>query len=286
MSLPALLRKKTPLFFQIIFGLVVLYLLTTALVYAFQRRLMYNPQGRVNTPHRDKTPALEKILLKTNDGLNLVSYYKEPRKNKKGGVYPTVLYLHGNTGPAGDAAHKLIPIVDAGYGVLLLEYRGYGGNPGKPSEKGLIADAEAALHFIHMKQGKNAKVFYYGMSLGTGIANGLAERRAPAGLIQECGFTSMTAAAKVHYPMFPVQYIVKDSFDSKRRIAHLNAPLLVLHGEKDKTVPVEQGKKIFETAASTDKTLKLYPEGGHTNLYDFGASDDVVAWLESRRNTQ
>ncbi|MBO4521467.1 MAG: alpha/beta hydrolase [Alphaproteobacteria bacterium] len=269
--------------FQILFGLVVLYLLITATIYVFQRRLMYNPQGHVNTPHRDKTPDLEKILLKTNDGLELVSYYKEPRKTKEGEPYPTVLYLHGNTGPAPDAAHKLIPIVDAGYGVLLLEYRGYGGNPGKPSEKGLISDAEAALHFIHMKQGKDAKVFYYGMSLGTGVANGLAERRAPAGLIQECGFTSMTDAAKVHYPMFPVQYIVKDTFDSQRRIAHLNAPVLVLHGEKDRTVPVEQGKKMFETAGSADKTLKLYPEGGHTNLYDFGASDDVVKWLTAVR---
>ena len=244
---------------------------------------MYNPGMHVNTPHRDKTPTLKKVLLKTDDGLELISYYKEPRKTPEGNLYPTVLYLHGNTGPAGDAAHKLIPIAEAGYGVLLLEYRGYGGNPGKPSETGLISDAQAALRFIRMKQGDDAKVFYYGMSLGTGVANGLAEVQAPAGLIQECGFTSMTAAAKVHYPMFPVQYIVKDTFDSKRRIAGLKAPLLVLHGERDRTVPIEQGKKIFETAPSADKTLKIYPEGAHTNLYDFGASDDVVKWLDAHR---
>jgi len=275
-----------PLFLQIIFGLIGLYLLITAVVYVFQRRLMYNPDMHVNTPHRDKTPQLEKVFLKTNDGLELVSYYKEPKKTKKGTLYPTVLYMHGNTGPAEDAAHKLIPIVDAGYGVLLLEYRGYGGNPGKPTEKGLIADAEAALHFIHMKQGKNAKIFYYGMSLGTGVANGLAERRAPAGLIQECGFTSMTEAAKVHYPLFPVKYIIKDTFASQRRIANLQSPILILHGEKDRTVPIEQGKTMFETAATSDKTLKIYPEGAHINLYDFGASDDVVKWLETHWQTE
>lgn len=274
------------LFMQIIFGLIVLYLLLTAAVYVFQRKMMYNPHRHVNTPHRDLSPRLDEVTLQTNDGLKLVSYYKAPKTTETGESYPTILYLHGNTGPASDAAHKLIPIVEAGYGVLLLEYRGYGPNPGYPSEKGLIADAEAGLHFIHMKQGKQAKVYYYGMSMGTGVANGLAERRPPAGLIQECGFTSMTNAAKVHYPMFPVRFLVKDSFDSERRIASLQAPLLVLHGEKDRTVPVEQGKKIFETAGAKDKTLKLYPEGAHTNLYDFGASDDIVKWLNERKKKQ
>ena len=265
-----------------IFAAIALYLSATAGVFLFQRRLMYNPQKRVNTPHRDEKPDLETVFLQTADGLNLVSYYKAPETTESGEPYPTVLYLHGNTGPAGDAAHKLIPVVNAGYGVLLLEYRGYGGNTGSPSEKGLILDAEAALRFIRFRQGDEADVYYYGMSMGTGVANGLAEKHPPAGLIQECGFTSMTDAAKVHYPLFPVGMIIKDTFDSERRIATLKSPLLVLHGKQDKTVPVEQGETIFKTAASADKTLKLYPEGGHVNLYDFGASDDVVAWLNAR----
>ncbi len=267
---------------SIVSGLIVLYLLATGAVYVFQRRLMYNPHKHVNTPHRDKSPDLEKVFLKTKDGLSLVSYYKAPKTTEKGELYPTVLYMHGNTGPAGDAAHKLIPLVNAGYGVLLLEYRGYGGNGGKPSEEGLITDAEAALDYIYSKQGDKAEVYYYGMSLGTGVANGLAERRPPAGLIQECGFTSMVDAAKVHYPVFPIRFILKDTYNSERRIASFKAPLLVLHGKRDKTVPVVQGETVFETAASTDKTLKLYPDGEHTNLYDFGASDDVVEWLNVR----
>ena len=266
---------------SIVFGLIVLYLLTTGTVYVFQRRLMYRPHTHVNTPHRDKSPDLKKIALKTKDGLTLVSYYKAPEKAENGTSYPTVLYLHGNTGPAQDAAHKLIPLVNAGYGVLLLEYRGYGENTGSPSENGLIADAEAALDYIYSKQGDKAEVYYYGMSMGTGVANGLAERRPPAGLIQECGFTSMTDAARIRYPVFPVGLIIKDTFDSERRITSLTAPLLVLHGERDKTVPVAQGKAIFDAAGSKDKTLKLYPDGRHTNLYDSGASDDVVDWLNA-----
>lgn len=120
------------------------------------------------------------------------------------------------------------------------------------------------------------------MSMGTGVANGLAEKRPPAGLILECGFTSMTDAARHHYFMFPVKYLVKDTFDSKHRIQTLQAPLLVLHGQKDRTVPVAQGKEMFETAPVEDKTLKLYPDGAHVNLYDFGSSDDIVKWLNAR----
>lgn len=282
MILPVPLRKKMPMYIQIILGLIGIYLLLTAAIYVFQRKLMYNPHMHVNTPHRDQSPPLEEVTLQTKDGLKLVSYYKAPETTEKGELYPVILYMHGNTGPATDAAHKLIPAAEAGYGILLLEYRGYGSNPGTPTEEGLIADAEAALHYIHLKHGKNAKIIYYGMSMGTGVANGLAEKRPPAGLIQECGFTSMTDAAKIHYPLFPVKHLIKDTFNSEKRIASLTVPLLVLHGELDGTVPVEQGKKIFETAASADKTLKLYPQAKHINLHDFGAGDDVVLWLNER----
>lgn len=268
-----------PVLMQISIGLIAVYLLFTAGVFLFQRRLMYNRFTPLRTPHRDKSPNLEKIILRTMDGLELVSYYKPPKMTRDGNFFPTILYMHGNTGTAGDSAHKLIPLAEAGFGILLLEYRGYGKNPGKPTEKGLIRDAEAALHFIHLRQGKGARVVYYGMSMGTGVANGLAEKRPPAALVQECGFTSMTEAAARHFWMFPVRILIKDRFKSLKRIRSLKAPLLVLHGEQDGTVPVIQGRKIFETAGSEDKTIKIYPEGRHINLYDFGASDDVLKWL-------
>ncbi len=275
-------KNKMSFLFQIAVWLIVVYSIATVFVFFFQRRLMYNPYMHVNTPHRHKSPDFEKVVLKTEDGLELASFYKEPLRDKNGILLPTILYLHGNTGTAEDAAHKLIPIVDAGYGALLLEYRGFGSNSGKPTENGLILDAKAALDFIRLKQGKNARVVYYGMSMGTGVANGLAAIASPAGLILECGFTSMTDAARYHYYMFPVKYIIKDTFDSRQRIKTLQSPLLVLHGRQDKTVPVEQGEEMFAIAPVTDKTLKIYPQGGHINLYDFGSSDDITDWLNTR----
>ena len=96
------------------------------------------------------------------------------------------------------------------------------------------------------------------------------------------GSPYVLGAAQIHYPLFPLRLMIKDSFKSKKRIASLTAPVLFLHGEKDSTVPVEQGREMFDAAPVSDKTLKLYPDGHHVDLYDFGASDDVVSWLDKR----
>lgn len=271
-----------PLILKFLSGLFLLWLAAAMVLFFFQRKLMYNPNTPVRTPHRFERPDLETVVFKTGDGIDLTSFFSAPKAGANGEPLPTVLYLHGNTGTAGDAAHKLIPIVNAGYGVLLLEYRGFGGNKGEPDEKGLIADALAGVRYIRDRLGENARVVYYGMSMGTGVANGLAAVLSPDALVLECGFTSMTDAAQIHYPLFPLRLMIKDSFKSKKRIASLTAPVLFLHGEKDSTVPVEQGKEMFDAAPVSDKTLKLYPDGHHVDLYDFGASDDVVSWLDKR----
>ncbi|MGN0903870.1 MAG: alpha/beta hydrolase [Alphaproteobacteria bacterium] len=261
------------LIFAAVYGLLLIGM------FLFQRRLMYIPHKRLVSPHMDQSPVLEKVTLRTADGLSLKSWYAAPGKTKDGRLFPTILYLHGNTGIAADAAHKLIPMADAGFGIMLVEYRGYDGNPGKPTEVGLILDADAALHFIREKQGNNARVIYYGMSMGTGVANGLAVKVPPAAFIQEAGFTSFLDAGRQWYWFLPLSFLMKDTFQSRERIRSLKAPLLILHGEKDRTVHVSQAREMFKAAGTYDKEIKLYPEGRHTNLYDFGASDDILEWL-------
>lgn len=267
---------------KILIALFLIYMLSVIYAYIFQRRMMYRPDKHVVTPYMNETPEFETVTLKTADGLSIEAFYKEPQRTTDGRLYPTILYMHGNTGPASDAAHKLIPIADEGFGILLQEYRGYGGNQGKPSESGLINDSEAGLHYIHIQQGNEAQVVYWGMSLGTGVANGLVERRAPAAFIQECGFTAMADVAKIHYWYFPVKYLLKDTYLSMKRARSMTAPLLVLHGQRDRTIPYVQGQTYFEAAGSEDKEIKLYPEGRHVNLYDYGASDDVLRWLKRK----
>lgn len=258
---------------KIVLGLVVLYGLTLLWVAVNQRKLMYHPAERLYTPHQNETFPHDSAALHTADGLTLKAAYKAPENGK-----PVVIYFHGNTGIVADAMHKLIPLVNAGYGVLMPEYRGFDGNAGAPCEQGLIQDAEAALRFVR-QNAPDAPVVYYGMSMGTGVANALAEKFPPAALVQECGFTSMTAAAQNRYRFIPVGLLIKDTYDSEKRIASLTAPLLILHGEKDKTVPVSHAREMLKAAKSENKTIKIYPDGHHIDLYDFGASDDVLNWL-------
>ena len=176
----------------------------------------------------------------------------------------------------------MIPFAKAGFGVFMTEYRGYGGNEGAPSEKGLIADAVASRDFLVKTLGQNAPLVYHGMSMGTGVANGLAELFPPAALIQEAGFTTFCDAGKEQYPYLPVALLMKDRFDTLSRIRKLTAPLLVLHGQLDATVPVKQAEKVFDAAKSADKKIIVYPQGHHVDLYDFGASTDAAAWLAER----
>lgn len=262
--------------------IAAIYFAVMVLMFVFQRRLLYVPHKRLRTPHMDILPEMQEIKLKTADNLKLKSYYIPPKNNAEGKPYPTVLYLHGNTGTAKDSAHNIIPIANAGFGILLLEYRGFGGNPGFPTEIGLITDAKAALKFIRDQHEQEVRYVYYGVSMGTGVANGLAVERPPDAFIQEAGFTSIIDAARQWYWFLPLSFLIKDTFLSYERIKSLTTPLLILHGEKDRTVSIKQGKLIYKLAGSRDKEMKVYPEGHHIDLYDYGAAEDIVEWLHRK----
>lgn len=262
---------------EIIAAELVLYSIVCLFVWKFQKRLMYASQKHVVTPHMGKAPDnMRKITLTTADGLAIKAFFVPPE-----GTMPVILYLHGNTGIVADAAHKMIPLAQAGFGIMMPEYRGFDGNAGEPSEKGLFEDALAARKKIE-KICPDSPIVYYGMSLGTGVANALAEKYPPAAMIQEAGFSSFVDAAREIYWFLPVEKMMKDTYRSEDRIRSLNAPLLVLHGQKDKTVPVSQARRIFEAAGSTDKEIKVYPEGRHVDLFDYGASQDALNWLSAR----
>ncbi len=262
---------------KIIVAEIAVYLLLCLLIWTIQRKLMYAPQKHVVTPHMHDAPeGMEQIAVQTDDGLTLKAFFLPPCDGR-----PVVIYFHGNTGVVADAAHKMIPLAKAGFGILMPEYRGYGGNPGSPSEEGLIRDALAARETAE-RLCPNAPIVYYGMSLGTGVANALAEKKPPAALIQEAGFTSFVDAAREIYWFLPLTLMMKDTYKTEERIRSLRAPLLVLHGERDKTVPVGQARRVFAAAGSDDKTIKTYPEGRHVNLFDFGSSNDALNWLSER----
>jgi hypothetical protein len=245
-------------------------------LYVFQRHLLYFPG--VGRPELGDLAALgvREVTLKTADVLSLLSWYLPPRDG-----HPVIAYLHGNGGHIGYRAERLRWFARNGYGVLMVEYRGYGGNPGTPSESGLVADGAAALDFLGGEGIASNRLVIYGESLGSGVAVPLAAQRDVACLILEAPFTSVAEVAQYHYSFMPAAALVRDRFDSLARIGQVKAPILVLHGEQDRVVPVRFGRALFD-AAPEPKELWLSRDAGHENLVRYGAFEAVLDFLRRR----
>ena len=232
--------NKLIIFFQI---LILVYLLVLVYLYFFQRTLMYHPN--VNNYSNDElTVKIEKIQIKTKDGIDLLGWYHE--KNLR--EFKTLLYFHGNAGSLENRIHKLNKFDDMKINFLIIAWRGFSGNKGKPSEQGLYEDGQSAIQWLLEKGLKEEDIVIYGESLGTGVATHLAQNRNFAGVILETPFTSMVDAAKTFYPYIPVNLLLKDKFNNKNKIKNINSPILIMHGEVDQIVPFAMGKKIFEFA--------------------------------------
>jgi len=232
--------NKLIIFFQI---LVLVYFLVLVYLYFFQRSLMYHPN--VNNYSNDElTAKVEKIQIKTKDGIALLGWYHE--KNLR--EFKTLLYFHGNAGSLENRIHKLNKFDDMKINFLIIAWRGFSGNKGKPSEQGLYEDGQSAIQWLLGKGLKEEDIVIYGESLGTGVATHLAQNRNFAGVILETPFTSMVDAAKTFYPYIPVNLLLKDKFNNKNKIKNINSPILIMHGEVDQIVPFAMGKKIFEFA--------------------------------------
>jgi fermentation-respiration switch protein FrsA (DUF1100 family) len=243
-----------------------------ALMYVFQRALMYFPDTARTPPAVAGLPQAEEITLTTEDGERLIAWHVPPRADR-----PVLLYFHGNGGALNLRAHRFSWVAGEGFGLLGLSYRGYGGSTGAPTEDGLIRDARAAYAFAAARY-PAGRIVLWGESLGTAIAVALAAERDIAGLILDAPFTSAADVGASAYRFAPVRWLIKDSFRSDRRIGRVSAPLLVLHGERDRIVPISFGERLF-ALAHEPKRMVRFPQGGHVDLDDHGAKIAVRAFL-------
>lgn len=245
-------------------------------LYLFQRQLLYIPD--ISRPELGDLAELgvREAALTTADGLSLLSWYLPPADGR-----PVILYFHGNGGHIGYRADRLRRFAGDGYGVLMPEYRGYGGNPGAPTETGFFTDGAAAFDFLEEAGIAPRRLVLYGESLGSGVAVQLAALREVAGLILEAPFTSVAEVAQRHYPFVPAAALVRDRFDSRSAIGKVKAPILILHGARDRIVPVRFGRALFE-AAPDPKEFWLADGAGHGNLGGFGAFEAVRRFVRRR----
>jgi fermentation-respiration switch protein FrsA (DUF1100 family) len=259
-----------------IIGLIVAgYMAVVGAMFTFQRNMLYLPSTATPSPAASGVPEMAVVKFETADGLELMSWYRPADGDR-----PTMIYFHGNGGHIGYRAAKVRPYLDAGFGLLLVSYRGYGGNPGSPDEEGLYADGRAAMAFVAARGVPPARTVIYGESLGTGVAVHIAAGQAhlsrPVGaLVLEAPLSSAADVGAHHYPWAPVRWLMKDRFDSKAKIAAVGTPVFVLHGERDRVVPIRFGRALFAAAVDPKESLWL-PDADHDNLEVSGAVIDFL----------
>ena len=235
--------KQRNYFLKIIIGIISIYVMVLILLFIFQRNLMYHPDE--NNYFGDRLEVdIEKVYINTSDDLSLLGWFHKKDLKK----FKTIVYFHGNAGKLENRIHKLNHFKDINVNFLILAWRGFSGNEGKPSEQGLYVDGSSAITWLKNLGLNEEDVILYGESLGTGIATHLAQKNNYAGLVLETPFTSMVEAAKNFYPYIPVGLLLRDKYKNDQKIKNINIPVLVMHGEADQIVPFWMGKKIYEIA--------------------------------------
>jgi uncharacterized protein len=235
--------KKMNYLAVILLIFVLAYFFILIFTYFFQRNLLYHP--KVNNYLDDKILVnVKKVKITTEDNIELLSWYH----NKNNKDYKTILFLHGNAGSLENRIHKINHFKDININFIIISWRGFSGNMGNPSEKGLYEDANAAIRWLKSNGIEEKNIIIYGESLGTAIAIEVAQNKNFAGIILESPFTSMSNLGKKKYPFLPVNLLLKDKYQSDIKIKNIKSPILIMHGKVDNVVPFTMGKKIYELA--------------------------------------
>lgn len=226
-----------------IISLLVTYILVLIFIYITQRNLLYHPAE--NNYLNDKINFnYEEVWIETEKDIKLKSWLikKDLKKNK------TLIFFHGNAGNLFNRVHKLNELNKLDINILIISWRGFSGNPGKPTENNLYNDAEQSVKWLNDLGINNDKIILYGESLGTGVAVELGQKNIFNSIILESPFTSIAKAAKIYYPYLPINLLLKDRYASINKINKITKPVLIMHGMEDSIVPHKMGVELFQKA--------------------------------------
>lgn len=263
---------------SILAGLLAIYATLVAVLYGAQRSLMYHRTPDRPRPAAPLTARTQVLDLPGHDGIGLFSWWIPPADDDA----PVILYFHGNAGHQGDREERAAAMAAEGWGLLMAGYRYNSGSDGTPSEAGLIADGKAVLDWL-LSQGIAAKrVVLFGESLGSGIAVAIAAARPElGGIILDSPYDSIVSVAADIYWYAPVRWLIRDRFESDKRIGMVGLPLLIGHGTEDRVVPLNHGRLLF-AAANEPKQFALKPNAGHVELFEHGFLDDMRSFFREQ----
>ncbi len=250
-------------------GLLVVLLLvgTVAMLWAFQRHLIYFPDRAPVPPAADAIAGARDVTLHTADGLELGAWFVQA-----GGPVDTgmaVLVAPGNGGNRAGRAEFAGELSRRGLAVLLMDYRGYGGNPGSPSEEGLAEDANAAVKTLTQLGYPAQQTLYFGESLGSGVVAALQARHRPAGIVLRSPFTNLADVAAHHYPWLPVRVLLRERYPVVEHLAESDVPVTVIYGDRDSVVPSALSARVADHSPALAERVVL-AAADHNDSVMFG----------------
>ncbi len=246
------------------------------MIASLQRRLTYLPTQQV-PPASSVLERVEEVTYPTGDGLELTGWFVAPSRRAR---RSSVIVAPGNGGNRALRAPLARSLADAGMATLLVEYRGYGGNPGSPHEEGLHEDLTAARRYLAARpEVDEQRVVLLGESLGAAVVVRSAVEGPPAAVVLRSPFTSLADVASHHYPFLPVRALLRERYPTIERIAELHVPLLVVAGGDDRIVPLEQSRRVFETAPGPKRFVAV-PGAGHNDVAVTSGDELVEAVVE------
>jgi uncharacterized protein len=241
------------------------------------RYFIYIPDRTKVAPKDAGLSGVEEIVFKAADGTKLIAWYLPAR-----GPKPTLLYFTGNSGNVSNRAGKIATIGSYGYGVFMLNYRRYGGSEGRPTEARIAADAVSAYDCLRGLGVAPQEIVAYGESLGTAVATRLSLQREVKALVLEAPFTSTVAVGQLMWPFLPLGLIMVDQYRTIDRIGEVKVPVFIIHGGRDAIIPLDQARHVFH-AANEPKSIAVVPQAGHNDLFERGAWEKVLGFLDSLR---
>jgi uncharacterized protein len=236
--------------------------LALALLWAGQRRMIYFPFGTVPSPAAVGLASVDAVSFTTSDGVTLAGWFVPATSAPP---QTTAIVFNGNAGNRTMRAPLAAALRSHGIATFLFDYRGYGGNPGSPSEEALARDARAALDYVAARPDVDStRIIYFGESLGTGVAVRLATERRPHALVLRSPFPSLVDVGRLHYPVLPVGWLLRDRYECIDRIRTVGCPILVIAGDRDGIIPVELSERLF-AAAAEPKRLVIIAGADHND---------------------
>jgi uncharacterized protein len=263
----------------VVLGLVTMCLvgLVVGMLTALQRQLIYFPDSTTVPPASEVLEGARDITLHTSDGLALGAWYVPP--SSASDMRVAVLAAPGNGGNRLSRVGLAAALSRRGLAVVLMDYRGYGGNPGSPSEEGLAKDAMAAALTLEELGYPAERTIYFGESLGTGVVAALHARRTPAGLVLRSPFTELADVGAHHYPWLPVRMLLKDRFQVTEHLSNSEVPVTVIYGDRDSVVPTELSARVADEAPTLVERIVIRGANHNDEAMSGPAVADAVARL-------